>query len=140
MEDLSYQVQGRLEMLKERSKRCVCKYCGGQLNLRRIIFSDFEEARIEIFCNNCDRIEFGCEKEIYRNAKYFVDELHFNCFPDLQKNEQTRKMNIAKVCEIMQWGDKNLGLLDNHGFTVPIQQNAKICGEDIILDDDDLKE
>lgn len=60
-------------MLKKRTKRCVCKYCGGKLKLRRIIFSEYEDARIEIFCSQCDRIEFGVEPEISRSAEYFVE-------------------------------------------------------------------
>ena len=44
-----FRSEKRLDMLKKRTKRCVCKYCGGRLKLRRIIFSDYEDARIEIF-------------------------------------------------------------------------------------------
>lgn len=51
-----------IQMLRNRVKHCVCKYCGGQLKLRQISFSEFEDARTEIFCSDCDRIEFGVEK------------------------------------------------------------------------------
>ena len=111
MEQLEAFAQKRLALLKKRANRCVCKYCGGSLRLRRIIFSDYEEARVEIFCEHCDRIEYGCEPEIYRNALYFVEEMQFTCYPDLEANERTKRMNVAKVCEIMMWGDKNLGCL-----------------------------
>ena len=137
VEAADFQAQSRLDMLKDRARRCVCKYCGGPLRLKRIIFSDYEDARVEIFCEGCDRIEFGTEPQIYRNARYFVDELHFNCYPDLDVNERSRQLNIAKVCEIMAWGDQNLGLLDECGFTVPVQTRAAI-GECLIFTDDDL--
>ena len=101
--DFSFQAQGRVEMLKGRAKRCVCKYCGGRLRLKRIIFSDHEDARVEIYCDNCERIEYGVEQEIYQSARYFVDELKFNCYPNQDANESTRRMTIAKVCEIMAW-------------------------------------
>lgn len=129
----------RLALLKERTKRCVCKYCGGALRLRRIIFSDFEDARVEIFCERCDRIEYGCEPEIYRNARYFVEELDFSCYPDLEANERTRRMNIAKVCEIMIWGDQHLGFLVDEGFTVSPKASRMLVGECVVLTDDDLK-
>ena len=34
---INFKSQKRLDMLKARTKRCVCKYCGGKLKLRRII-------------------------------------------------------------------------------------------------------
>ena len=144
--DFSFQAQGRVEMLKGRAKRCVCKYCGGRLRLKRIIFSDHEDARVEIYCDNCERIEYGVEQEIYQSARYFVDELKFNCYPNQDANESTRRMTIAKqmtiskVCEIMAWENKNLGLLDRDGFRVPLEVNGNILGECIILTDEDLLE
>lgn len=128
-----YQVEGRVEELRGRAKRCCCKYCGGQLVLRRIVFSDDEDARIELFCSECDRIEYGVEPEIYNNAAYFVDYLHFNIYPDLDDNEKTRRMNIAKVCEIMSWGDKHLGILTKDGFTVPVQSSSEISENSMLI-------
>ena len=138
--DLSYKAEGRVEMLKGRAKRCVCKYCGKHLSIRRITFSDIDDARIEIFCKSCDRIEFGVEPEIYQSALYFVDEMGFDYYPDLDKNEKTKRMNVAKVCDIMSWENKNLGILDRNGFTVPIDANSNIIAECVILDDNDLEE
>ncbi len=138
MLDLAYQSEKRLSMLKKRVKRCVCKYCGEPLTLRRIVFSDWEDARVEIFCENCGRIEFGVEPEIYASARYFVDELKFNAFPDLDDNRERRQMNIARISDAMAWENKNLGLLDNEGFLVPIQVNTQLLGECIGLTDKDL--
>lgn len=128
----------RLGFLKKRLKRCVCKYCGGQLELRQIIFTENEDARTEIFCSDCDRIEFGVEKEIYNSAKFFVENSRFNCYPDLDDSENTKQMTIAKVCEIMAWQDQNLGFLNNDGFVVPIHANENFIGECVTLSDDDL--
>lgn len=138
--DVTYQATGRIEMLKRRVKRCVCKYCGGTLKLKRIIFSDHEDARVEIFCKECDRIEYGVEPEIYQSAKYFVEELKFNCYPNLDDNQQTKRMTIAKVCEIMAWENKNLGIIDEEGFRVVLPKlgKANLIGESIILTDNDL--
>lgn len=128
-----YQVEGRVEELRGRAERCCCKYCGGELKLRRIIFSDDEDARIELFCSDCDRIEYGVEPEIYNNAAHFVDYLKFDIYPDLEDNEKKRRMNIAKVCEIMSWGDKNLGILTKNGFSVPVTNNTEISEESVVL-------
>lgn len=70
---MDFQSKKRLDVLKKRAKRCVCKYCGGELKLRRIIFSSFEDARVEIFCKDCERIEYGVEPQIYQSAKFFVE-------------------------------------------------------------------
>jgi len=136
--DFSYKAEGRIESLKKRAKRCVCKYCGKPLRLKRIIFNDIEDARIEIYCDFCDRIEFGVEPEIYRSALYFVEEIGFNCYGDLENNEKTKRMNVAKICEIMSWGNKNIGILSNDGFEVPLKMNENLVGECLVLSDEDL--
>jgi len=134
----NFKSEKRLTMLKKRTKRCVCKYCGGELKLRRIIFDRYEDARIEIFCNHCDRIEFGVEPQIYQAAKYFVENSRFNCFPDLDENERTKQMTISKVCEIMSWENQMLGILDENGFTQELQMKENVVGECITLTDEDL--
>ena len=130
----------RMEDLKGRAKRCCCKYCGDELTLRRIVYGDVEDARVELFCKHCNRIEYGVEREIYLAAKYFVDEIGFNAFSDLDDNERTRSMKVAKVCEIIAWGYKNLGHMDRNGFTVPVNVDKTLIGERLILDEADLPE
>lgn len=139
-EKIDFQSKKRIEILKKRTKRCRCKYCGGQLKLKRIIFSEFEDVRIEIFCKDCNRIEYGVEPEIYMSAKFFVENSEFNCYPDLDDNEKTKQMTIAKVCEIMAWHDQNLGILDASGYTVDLKVNDNFIGECITLEDEDLEE
>lgn len=138
--ELSYFAQGRLSMLKRRSKRCVCKSCGKPLQLKKLTFSKFEDERVEIFCNQCDKIEFGVEPEIYACARYFVETLEFNYYSGLDITESTKRMNIAKVCEIMSWENKHMGILNQDGFAVPITINENIMGKCIILSDDDIAE
>lgn len=138
--ELYYDSEGRMGMLKQRARRCVCKYCGGRLGLKRISFSEIEDARVEIFCKSCDRIEYGVEPEIYQSALYFVEEMGFNYYPDLNQSEKTKRMNVAKVCEIMAWENKNLGILNRDGFTVPLAANKNMIGECVILDETDLED
>lgn len=108
--------------------------------MRRIIFGDFEDARIEIYCNQCDRIEYGVEPEIYQSARYFVQNSGFTCYPELDDNEKTQQMNIAKVCEIMAWENQNLGMLNEDGFKIPLEMNENFLGECITLSEADLDE
>lgn len=138
--ELYYDSEGRMGMLKQRARRCVCKYCGGRLGLKRISFSEIEDAHVEIFCKSCDRIEYGVEPEIYQSALYFVEEMGFNYYPDLNQSEKTKRMNVAKVCDIMAWENKNLGILDRDGFTVPLTTNKNMIGECVILDEADLED
>lgn len=49
------------------------------------------------------------EKEIYQSAEFFVEEMAFNHYPDLDDNQRRKQMNIAKVCEIMAWENRNMG-------------------------------
>lgn len=138
MTDTAY-TQDRALRLKKRAGRSVCKYCGGQLELRRIIFSDYEDARIEIFCTQCDRIEYGVEPEIYQSARYFAEEMDFNCYPDLDDNASTRRMTIAKVCEILTWGVSQLGFLTDDGFAYPPCLDHLAAGEALVISDSFLK-
>ena len=99
--------KSRLEIMKARAKRCVCKYCGGKLELRRIAFSDYGEARSD----------------------------HY---PGLDDNEKTRRMNVAKICEIMAWGDKNIGILSEEGYSVPVKLEIEQIGQTAVFEDKDL--
>ena len=128
----------RLYELKVRTKNCCCRYCGGELKLRRILYGNVKEGRVEIFCNECNRIEYGVNKEIYHVAKYFEDEFQLNLYPANDDTVRTYQMNVAKLCDIMAWGCKNLGLLEYDGFKVPVDISNSILGEEIVLYDKDL--
>ena len=135
-----YSSASRLEAIKQRARRCVCKYCGSPLKLHRIVFSEYEDARVEIFCSHCDRIEYGVEPEVYTCARYFVDELGYNGYPDLDESETTRQLNIAKVSEIASWTLKNMGFLGEAGFNQPVQMKATLLAECVLLSNQDLDE
>ena len=119
----------RIALLKERSKRCVCKYCGNRLHLKKIIFSEIEEGQVELFCEYCNRIEFGVEWENYQCAKNLLEEISFNYYQDLDDTEQVKRMNIAKLCEIIDRADQKRGLSDLHGFKVPVKLDKKQNGD-----------
>ena len=139
-EKINFVSEKRIDMLKARTKRCVCKYCGSGLRLGQISFNELEDVRIEIFCKNCERIEFGVEPEIYENAKYYVEETGFNYYPDLDETDKTKQMSIAKICEIMTWDNQNLGILTPEGFQIPLNMNRRYVGEMLVLSDDDLQQ
>lgn len=65
--------------------------------------------------------------------------MEFSFFPDLDDNEKTKQLNIAKACEVMAWENQNIGILNQDGFTVPITANTNIFGECVVLGDDDLQ-
>lgn len=132
---IPYQNEKRLDMLKKRVQRCVCKSCGQPLSLRQIDFNDFEDARIEIFCDHCDRLEFGIEPEVYASAQYYVDEYDVNLYPDMGDNAVTRKMSIANIANVMSWVLQDLGYLNKDGFTVAPNMANKVLGECIVLND-----
>ena len=127
----------RIEELRQRAGRCRCKYCGGRLEIRRIIYGSIEDARVEIFCSVCDRIEYGIEPEIYQAAQYFVEELGFNAYPDLGESAKTKQMSIAKTCEMMAWVCKYLGFVDQTGFKTPLEKR-QFLGEALLLEDDEV--
>lgn len=139
-EEKKYSEMTRLEDLKWRVKNCRCRYCGAPLKLRRILYGNSPQGRVEIFCTECDRIEYGVEPEIYAVSKYFVEEFNFNIFPNNDISEKTTQLNIAKICDIIAWGCKNMGILSARGFNVPLDISKSILGEDVIFHDDDLND
>lgn len=132
----------RLQELKERSKRCVCKYCGSSLKVRLIDFGQIATANMEIFCPSCDLIEYGVEPEIYQSALYLVEALGFNAYPDRPDDPATRKLGIGKVCELISWHDRQMGFLNEHGYQVPINNTGLLSAADgsIIVSGDALAE
>ena len=112
--------RNRMEDLVSRSERCCCKQCGGKLEVRIVVYNKYGGSGAELYCDHCQKIEYGTEPEIYRAAKNFVDRLGFNHFVDLEENERTYMLNIAKVCEILSWGGKYWGLLEKDGFNIAL--------------------
>lgn len=110
-----------MEDLVSRSERCCCKQCGGKLEVRIVVYNKYGGSGAELYCDHCQKIEYGTEPEIYRAAKNFVDRLGFNHFVDLEENERTYMLNIAKVCEILSWGGKYWGLLGKDGFNIDLE-------------------
>ena len=43
----------RYAMLKQRSAKCCCRYCGKPLEVRMVIYNKYGGAGAEIFCDNC---------------------------------------------------------------------------------------
>ncbi len=129
----------RLREVRKRAKRCVCKYCGQSLSLRKITYAAYDEAKIEVYCEHCGRIEYGVEPEVYKLAAYYIDALRYDHYPNLDDSEQKRRMNIAVICDILSWGFKNSKLLDEDGFTTKIVVDEDMLGEAITISDSELK-
>lgn len=91
------------------------------LEIRRVVFSEHDDARVELYCPQCQKIELGVEREIYAVAEYFVEELEFQCYTDIDNPMLQKQMNIAKAAELMAWGFANLGYLDEEGFCYPVK-------------------
>ena len=129
----------RIQELRDRAARCRCRYCGHPLTLRKITYAAYDEAKIELFCEQCNRIESGAEPEIYKIAEYYVDAMKYDHFPNLDNSFRKRRMNISIICDILTWGFKNSGLLDKDGFNVPLNLDEDLMGEAFSLSDSYLK-
>lgn len=135
---LAFDTEKRLTNLREREKRCVCKYCGGSIRLRHIIFSEYDDARIDLYCDACEQIEFGVEPEIYQSAKYYTEYLGYDYYAELEDNDRNKRMNIARVCEIIDWGLRHIGFADENGYTAKPVEKEHIEGQCIVVDDNDI--
>lgn len=130
----------RVEALKKRAKYCCCRYCGGELHVRQIVFHTQVAARIELYCDQCQKIEFGIEKEVYDSARAVVESTGFNHFPDLEENELRFQMNVAKLCSLTGLQLRYLGLSDENGFTVPVRKNEYMMEQCTEFEEDQLEQ
>lgn len=108
-----------------RSKRCVCRYCGHPLEIRVVVFCEYGGAGAELYCPECQKIEYGTEPEIYKTAKAFVDEIEFNYYLNLEENKKSYQMNIAKVCEILSFSCQRWKMLDHRGLNETIKYHEE---------------
>lgn len=129
----------RAMALRTRAQRCRCKYCGGKLRLKQIVYGSVIEPRIELFCEDCQRIEYGVEPEIYILAKYYVDAFGCDYYTELDASLVKDRMNIGKICEIMFWALNGLNIVNMEGFNVPIKMDNNYIGESIVYDLDDIE-
>lgn len=104
------------EELVERAKHCVCKQCGGKLVTALVVYDIYGGAGEELFCPDCQKTEYGVEKEIFELAEYYVENFQYNYFYDMEENDLNMQLNIAKVADLMSWTFKNVGLLDSGGM------------------------
>ena len=105
-----------IDSLTARSKRCVCKKCGGPLTTSLMIYDIYGGSGVELYCPKCQQSEFGVEPEIYEMAQYYVENFQFNYFLDMEENDLNEQLNIAKIADMLSWVLKNLGLLDGNGL------------------------
>ena len=112
----------RMKELVDRASHCVCKYCGSLLEIRLVVFGKMEEAGAELYCTNCNRIEYGTEPVIYQQAKYFVESMEFTTDSEMDDDQLAKRQSVAKVCEIMMWHDTKLGILGTTGFKIPVAE------------------
>lgn len=129
----------RIQELRQRALRCRCRYCGNPLTLRKITYAAYDEAKIELFCEQCNRIEIGVEPEIYKIAEYYIDEMKYDHYPNLDNSVRKRRMNIAVICDILDWGYKNSGMLTKEGFCVPVRLDEDLMGEAFSVSDSYLE-
>ena len=110
--------QNEYREMRDREQRCVCKQCGHKLELRLITYNRYGGQGIELYCPQCQRIDYGIEPEIYHLAKKFLDSTQFNYFLDMVEDERSYQLNIAKIVEILAWAFRDIGLLEKNGISV----------------------
>lgn len=91
------------ETLQERAKSCICKMCGGPIEVRRIVYNKYGGTGLELYCPTCERIEYGTQPTFFHYAKAFVEEIEFDYFTEMEEGLRHDQLNIAKVCEILSW-------------------------------------
>lgn len=130
----------RVEHLKERSKDCCCSYCGGDLAVRRILYQTTAEYRIELYCDNCEKIEYGVPRALYDSAKAAIERLGFNYYPETEEGVTRNQMNIAKLSTLTAWQLRYLGMIDDERLKDAAEGSTQSMDTNTIVSEDDLDE
>ncbi len=130
----------RVEHLKERAKDCCCSYCGGDLAVRRILYQTTAEYRIELYCDNCEKIEYGVPRALYDSAKAAIERLGFNCYPETEEGVTRNQMNIAKLSTLTAWQLRYLGMIDDERLKDAAEGSTQSMDTNTIVSEDDLDE
>ena len=130
----------RVEHLKERAKDCCCSYCGGDLAVRRILYQTTAEYRIELYCDNCEKIEYGVPRALYDSAKAAIERLGFNYYPETQEGVTRNQMNIAKLATLTAWQLRYLGMADDDRLKTGTEGSTQSMDASTIVSENDLDE
>lgn len=130
----------RVEHLKERAKDCCCSYCGGDLAVRRILYQTTAEYRIELYCDNCEKIEYGVPRALYDSAKAAIERLGFNYYPETEEGVTRNQMNIAKLSTLTAWQLRYLGMIDDERLKDVAEGSTQSMDTNTIVSEDDLDE
>ena len=116
------------ETLLIRREKAICKMCGSTLEIRLIIYNQYGGQGLDLYCPNCQRIEYGVDPKIYSMAKTFVDKFEFNYYTEMYEDTRNYQLNIAKICEISMWLLNYLNSTDQYGFL----KDGSIINVDVI--------
>lgn len=130
----------RVEHLKERAKDCCCSYCGSDLAVRRILYQTTAEYRIELYCDNCEKIEYGVPRALYDSAKAAIERLGFNYYPETEEGVTRNQMNIAKLSTLTAWQLRYLGMIDDERLKDVAEGSTQSMDTNTIVSEDDLDE
>lgn len=130
----------RVEHLKERAKDCCCSYCGGDLAVRRILYQTTAEYRIELYCDNCEKIEYGVPRALYDSAKAAIERLGFNYYPETEEGVTRNQMNIAKLSTLTAWQLRYLDMIDDERLKDAAEGSTQSMDTNTIVSEDDLDE
>lgn len=83
--------------------------------------------------------EFGIEPELYRLAKYYVQDIGFDYYPEIEEGPTKEKMNVTKMSEIINWCCYNLGLIDDNGFTIPLKVKKQLLGSSSVFEAEEFE-
>lgn len=114
--------------LFQRAERCICRQCGGKIVPSIVILDQYGGQEMDLYCPQCERVDFGIEPEIYDMAKVFIERFEYNYYVDMEEGERLTKLNTGKIVEMLSWFLKNLGLVDQDGikYCLPNFENFKI--------------
>ena len=130
----------RVEQLKARTKSCCCSFCGGELSVKRVLLQTSPDWRIELYCDTCEKIEYGVPQALFDSAKAAVERLGFNYYPEMEAGATRTQMNISKLATLTSWQLRYAGLDDDERLGAPVAVGASGMDATTVVADSELDE
>lgn len=111
--------------LIRRAERCCCKMCGAPIKPKLVLYDRYGGHGVELYCEHCQKIEYGTEPEIFQLAQKFIETFEFNYFPEMEENERCEQLNVAKMCDIISWIFEEIDLLDDTGVNLNVKKRSE---------------
>lgn len=96
------QLENDKEYLQQNCNNNVCKYCGDKISVV-LCWGGYQ-----YYCEDCDKMGCNVDIKIFEMVKEYIQTNCFSYYEGFNHSKEYKyKLNMAKVCDMFLWFDKN---------------------------------